>query len=210
MKSPIDLSLYLVTSREGLNDMTHFFQIILQAIAGGVRIVQLREKHCSFKEMVAIGNQLLTLLKPREIPLIINDRIDVAQAIKADGVHLGQSDGKIAEARDILGPEAIIGLTVGSFEEASAANLEEIDYLGVGPIFPTKSKPDHSLPIGLDGLKKICLAFQHPIVAIGGIDESNVKQIFDCGVNGVAVISAIFNSVCPKTAAMRMREHGLV
>ncbi len=203
MKRLVDLSLYLVTSREAL-ELEDFFNIIRASIDGGVRIVQLREKEASAREMIIIGKRLLSLLKPLGIPLIINDRVDVAHAIGADGVHLGQSDLRVAEARAILGGKAIIGLSVESLEQAVAAIEEDVDYLAASPIFRTKTKADCSEPWGLNGLKQLCAVSNHPVIAIGGIDETNAKQIIECGAVGVAVVSAIFNASCPKTAALTM------
>ncbi len=212
MKRPIDLSLYLVTNR-GARTPEDFLGIIREAIDGGVTVVQLREKEGSAREMVAIAGRLLAFLKPLGIPLIINDRVDVAHAVKADGVHLGQSDLKVAEARAILGKKAIIGLSVETPQQVVDAADEEVDYLAASPVFLTKTKSDCSKPWGLDGLKHLCSISCHPIIAIGGIDETNVAGILECGAIGVAVVSTIFNAPCPKTAALaltnRMKGHAV-
>jgi thiamine-phosphate pyrophosphorylase len=201
MKHPFDLALYLVTNRGTLSH-EDFFRIIRQSIEGGVKVVQLREKDASVREMIAIGKSLRTLLNPLGIPLIINDRADIAHAVNADGVHLGQSDLKIAEARAILGPQAIIGLSVGTDEQVIAAEDEDVTYLSAGPVFFTKTKPDCGKPCEFDGLTHLCSISRHPIIAIGGIDETNVGRVLECGAVGVAVVSAIFNAPCPKTAAL--------
>lgn len=203
MRRPIDLSLYLVTHR-GVLPLEDFFKIIRASIDGGVKVIQLREKDASAREMIAIGKKLLSFLKPLSIPLIINDRVDVAHAMNADGVHLGQSDLTVAEARAILGEKAIIGLSVESLEHAIAAEEEDVDYLAASPLFPTKTKSDCSAPWGLNGLKQLCSTSRHPIIAIGAIDETNAKQVVECGAVGVAVVSAIFNAPCPKTAAFKI------
>ena len=203
MKCPIDLSLYLVTNRQALS-LEDFFRIIRASIEGGVRIVQLREKEASAREMIAIGKSMLSFLKPLGIPLIINDRVDVAHAVNADGVHLGQSDLSVAEARAILGKQKIIGFSVESLEQAIAVEEEEVDYLAASPLFHTKTKSDYKEPWGLNGLKQLCSISRHPIVAIGGIDETKVEQILECGANGIAIVSAIFNAPCPKTAAFKI------
>jgi thiamine-phosphate pyrophosphorylase len=203
MKRPIDLSLYLVTHR-GVLALDDFFRIIRASIEGGVSIVQLREKEASTREMIEIGKRLLSMLNPLGIPLMINDRVDVAHAVNADGVHLGQSDLKVAEARAILGEQAIIGLSVESLEQALAAEEEDVDYLAASPLFQTKTKSDCTKPWGLDGLKQLCAISRHPIVAIGGIDETSVGAILECGAVGVAVVSAIFDAPCPKTAASQI------
>jgi len=201
MKSPLDLSLYLVTNRGSLA-FEDFFRIILQSIDGGVKAVQLREKEINACEIVEIGKILLSFLKPRGIPLIINDRADIAHAVKADGVHLGQSDLKVAEARAILGKHAIIGLSVETLEQVIAAADEDVDYLAASPVFLTKTKSTHHKPWGLDGLRHLCSISRHPVVAIGGIDETNVEKVLESGAAGVAVVSAIFEAPCPILAAM--------
>lgn len=203
MRRHINLSLYLVTNR-GTLPLDAFFRIIRASIDGGVRVIQLREKDTSAREMITIGKSLLSFLKPLGIPLIINDRVDIAHAINADGVHLGQSDLTVAEARAILGEKAIIGLSVESLEQAMAAEEEDVDYLAASPIFHTKTKSDCNEPWGLDGLKQLCSTSRHPIIAIGAIDETNVKRVLECGAVGVAVVSAIFNASCPKTAAFKI------
>lgn len=210
MNRPLDLSLYLVTHR-GSRSLEDFFRIILQSIEGGVKIVQLREKEASEREMISIGRQLHALLKPLGVPLIINDRVDVAYKIHADGVHLGQSDISATEARAILGEDALIGLSVETIEQAKASSDQKVDYIAVSPVFSSKTKTDCLTPLGLKGLKQICAISSHPVVAIGGVDLTNINDILDCGVSGAAVVSSIFNSPCPKTAALhlskRIRQH---
>lgn len=200
MKHIIDLSLYLVTRREGLG-LEEFLSIILASVEGGVKAVQLREKETSARELISLGKRLLILLKPLGIPLIINDRVDIAHAVGADGVHLGQSDLSVAEARTILGKKAIIGLSVETLEQAEIAFKEDVDYLAASPIFHTHSKTDCGKPWGLNGLKQLCTISKCPVIAIGGINETNVEQIMDCGAAGVALVSAIFDATCPKKAA---------
>jgi thiamine-phosphate pyrophosphorylase len=200
MRFSTDLSLYLVTKRGKLT-LEIFFEVICKSIEGGVRVVQLREKEAPDEEVIAIGRRLRSFLKPLGIPLIINDRINVAKAVGADGVHLGQSDRKVAEARGILGREAIIGLSVETMEQAIAANGEEVDYLAASPLFLTNTKSDCGQPWGLDGLKELC-SLRIPVVAIGGINETNIVDVCAQGVAGVAVVSAIFDAPCPKAAAL--------
>lgn len=204
-KLPIDLSLYLVTHR-GNRSFEDFFRIILEAIEGGVTIVQLREKRTPLYEMIEIAKNLHALLKPLGIPLIINDRIDVAHAVGAEGVHLGQSDFSVKKARALLGKEAIIGISVETIEQAIAAADEEIDYLAASPLFATQTKSDCASPWGLDGLQKLCAISPYPVIAIGGINEANIQSVFASGAVGAAVISSIFNASCPKTAALKMRK----
>ncbi len=133
-----------------------------------------------------------SFLKPLGIPLIINDRVDVAHAINADGVHLGQSDLKVSEARAILGQKVIIGLSVETIEEVMVAADEDVDYLAASPVFLTKTKSDYERPWGLHGLQHLCSISRHPIVAIGGIDETKVEKVLECGVEGVAVCFCYF------------------
>lgn len=206
----IDLSLYLVTAR-GKMSLENFFKIILDAIKGGVTVVQLREKEASFDEVVLVANQLLELLQPLGIPLIINDRIDVALETKAAGIHLGQSDLNVAEARKILGKEAIIGQSIETLNDAKMAMTQDVNYIAASPLFPTNTKPNCAAPIGLSTLKEICLISSIPVIAIGGINVNNVQSVFEAGVTGVAVVSAIFDAPSPMTAArsLRRREYAV-
>lgn len=201
LANAVDLSVYLVTNR-GTRTKEELCRIVSQAVEGGVTIVQLREKETTTEEMIEIGKELHTLLKPLDVPLIINDRVDVALAIQAEGVHLGQSDMSIAEARALLGKEAIIGLSVENLEQAHRSFQEEVDYIAASPVFPSKStKLDHAPPWGLVGLKTLCALSPHPVVAIGGINDTNARQVMDCGAAGIAVVSFIMSAPNPKTAA---------
>ena len=201
----MNLSLYLVTHRGSLSREA-FFRIVREAVAGGVTIVQLREKEAPFHEMVALAQDLLAFLRPLGIPLIVNDRVDVAAASGADGVHLGQSDVKVSEARKMLGRSAIIGLSVETMQQALDAAHEEVDYLAASPVFSSKTKTDCAAPWGLDGLKRLCAVAKHPVIGIGGIDAANAGDVLACGAVGVAVISAIFGAPCPRSAAAEMRH----
>lgn len=200
MKFRFNRSLYLVTQREGFS-MDDFINIIRQAIEGGVEIVQLREKKASFQEMCEVGSALQSLLIQRNIPLIINDRVDVALEIGAAGVHLGQSDFPVREARGILGKEALIGLSIETVDQLMEAQHFDIDYVAASPVFSTQTKNDCSPAWGLEGLKKICSLSRHPVIAIGGINEENIEEVIKCGAAGVALVSAIFNAPSPKKAA---------
>lgn len=203
MKHPVDLSLYLVTRRDSLG-IEEFLTIIRASVNGGVTAVQLREKDASAREIINLGKRLLLLLKPLGIPLIINDRVDIAHILGADGVHLGQSDLSVAEARKILDKKAIVGLSVESLKQARTALEEDVDYLAASPLFCTKTKTDCGEPWGLHGLKQLCTTSKYPVIAIGGINETNVKEVMDCGAAGVALASAIFDSSCPRTVACAM------
>jgi len=199
----IDLRLYLVTDR-GYMGTRDIADVVRQAVAGGVTVCQLREKHCTVAELVEIGRRLRAVLAPLGVPLIINDRLDVAQVVEADGVHLGQKDVPYADARRILGPQAIIGLSVETLEQARQAEDLDVDYLGVSPIYPTPTKTDIESAWGLDGLRQLREASRHTLVAIGGIKEENAASIIEAGADGVAVVSAVCASPDPEEAARRI------
>ena len=190
MRKDIDLSLYLVTDRD-LSLGRSLEEVVSEAVAGGVTIVQLREKEASTGEFIALARRLMTLLRPLGIPLVINDRVDVALAVDADGVHIGQSDMSYEDARRLMGPEKIIGLSVESFEDIQAANTLDVDYVGISPVYGTPTKTDTAEPFGLEGLKKAVAMSVHPAVAIGGMNASTIGEVIDAGADGVAVVSAI-------------------
>jgi thiamine-phosphate pyrophosphorylase len=205
MSKVVDFSLYLVSHRYSLSDKD-FFKLISQAVTGGVSLVQLREKNIAQKELIALGKQLLDILNQWNIPLIINDDVYAAKAIGAAGVHLGQSDGSVSEARALLGSDAIIGLSVETMEQALQAQKESITYLAASPVFPSRTKIDCKAAWGLEKLKQLTQTSTHPVIAIGGIQESNLDQVLECKVAGVAVVSAIFEAPCPRQAAINMRK----
>lgn len=195
--------LYLVTHRRNM-DVELFLSTIFQAVLGGVGVVQLREKEASFHEFCNVAEKLLEFLRPRGVPLIINDRVDVAHAVSADGVHVGQSDIAASEARAVLGSRAIIGLTINTVEQVGAIRGLDIDYVAVSPVFATQTKTDCGPPFGIQPLKELCRLSAHPVVAIGGINRENITQIVRCGVQGVAVASAVFDAPCPQSAAQEL------
>lgn len=195
--------LYLVTQR-GTLAINEFLHIILEAVQGGVSMVQLREKQTSTEEFIHVGKRVHHLLRPLGIPLIINDRLDVAAKIQAEGVHLGQQDGSATEARKRLGPHTIIGLSVENMQQAQEAIHEPVNYLAASPVFSTDTKPDCGSPWGLIGLKELCLLTAIPIIAIGGIHIKNIRSIQSAGASGAAVVSAIFDSPSPKQAAQQL------
>jgi thiamine-phosphate pyrophosphorylase len=196
-----DWRLYLVTDRP-LMGGRRIEDVVAAAVRGGVTVVQLREKDCPTREFVELARALKRLLDPLGVPLLINDRVDVALACGADGVHLGQSDMEYADARRILGPEAIIGISVETPEQKPA----EADYLGVGPIFATPTKPDAAPPWGLEALAAYRRACRHVLVAIGGITLENARSVVEAGADGVAVVSAICAATDPAAAARALRE----
>lgn len=197
------LKLYLVTDR-GLSLGRPLEEIVSEAVAGGVTMVQLREKDAATGEFVELGRRLMSLLKPLGVPLIINDRVDVALAIDADGVHIGQSDMSYADARRLLGPEKIIGLSVENFEDLEAANKLDVDYIGISPVYGTPTKTDTADPFGLEGIRKAVEMSVHPTVAIGGMNVATVGEVIAAGTDGVAVVSAICSAESPRDAAAEL------
>ncbi len=184
------LLLYAVTDRAWLNGKTLCEQVE-KAIKGGVTVVQLREKNLDEESFLIEAIQIQNLCRKYNIPFIINDNVEIARKINADGVHVGQSDMKAGNVREILGEDKILGVSVQTVEQALLAEKEGADYLGVGAVFPTGSKAD-AYEVSHETLKAICEAVSIPVVAIGGIGVSNILKLTGTGICGVAVISAIF------------------
>ena len=201
----IDYSLYLVTDR-ALSLGRSTVEVVRAAIRGGVSCVQLREKGCSTREFMDEARLLKALLAGTGVPLFINDRLDVALAVGADGVHLGQNDLAIADARRLVGNRMIIGISAESVADAVRAEAEGADYIGASPVFTTPTKTDTAPPLGLDGLRAIRRAVQLPLVAIGGINADNAAAVLRAGADGLAVVSAIVSAPCPRTAAAGLRQ----
>lgn len=199
----VNYKLYLVTDRSFLNGRS-LKECVEDSIKGGVTLVQVREKDISSREFYNIAKEVQEVTSKYNVPLIINDRIDIALAINADGVHLGQSDMPIEIARKILGKDKIIGISAGNIEEALEAQNKGADYLGLGTTFFTGTKKDINKPIGLDGLKELTKNIKIPSVAIGGINETNSKSVMETGVNGISVISAILNNDDIETATKNL------
>ena len=196
----INYSLYLCTDRNLTADIE---KTVESAIKGGVTVVQLREKNCSSKEFFEVGTRLKKITAQKNIPLIVNDRADIAQAIDAVGVHIGQDDLPCKVARKILGAEKIIGVSVSTVEEAIQAEIDGANYLGVGAMFATNTKTDAKI-VTLETLKKIRSAVKIPIVAIGGINLETISQIKAAKIDGVAVVSAIISSENPEIVAKNL------
>ena len=194
-----DLGVYLITDRACCGSRS-VEEVVVAAIDSGVTLVQLRDKNVDARPMLALGRRLLELLRPVGIGLIVNDRIDVAQVLDADGVHIGQQDIPYAEARRLLGSEKIIGVSVGSEAEAREAAGWDVDYVGVGPVFPTASKPNAGAALGPNETARLARLSGHRAVAIGGIDGANAVRLFEEGLEGVAVISAICSAADPGVA----------
>lgn len=195
-----DLKLYLVTDRSFLHGR-NLIDVVMQAVAGGVTMVQLREKDIDTRTFIKLGLELKQKLQQVNIPLIINDRVDVAMAIDADGVHIGQSDMPYSLARRLLGSNKIIGLSVENIDEVIEANSLNVDYIGISPVFTTQTKTDTAQPFGLSGLREAVRLSVHPTVAIGGINLQTKNDVLDCSADGIAVVSAIMAAENPKQAA---------
>ena len=193
------LKLYLVTDRP-LSLGRDIEEIVREAVEGGVTMVQLREKECPTGEFVALAKRLKALLAPLGVPLIINDRVDVALAVDADGVHVGQSDMPYEVARRLLGKEKIIGLSVENFSDLEVANTLDVDYVGISPVYGTPTKSDTAEPFGLEGLRRAVGMSVHPTVAIGGMNAQTIGEVMAAGTDGVAVVSAICSAPSPRKA----------
>jgi len=195
--------LYLVTDRDCCAGRP-LADVVAQAVQGGVACVQLREKHLATRPFVELARALKALLAPAGVPLIINDRLDVALAAQSDGVHVGQEDMPCAVVRQFLGPRAIIGLSVETWEDVERARELDVDYLGVSPVFDTPTKTDTKAAWGLDGIRRIRARVPQPLVAIGGLNKGNVADAVRAGADGIAVVSAICGSADPGAAAREL------
>lgn len=202
-KSKIDYSLYLCTDRSLMTAPT-LEQAVNDAIKGGCTVVQLREKHATSREFYQLALSLKRITGYYGIPLIINDRLDIAAAVNAEGVHLGQKDLPADIARAVLGEEKIIGVSANNLQTAINAELDGADYIGVGAVFQTSTKTD-TKPVTIDKLKEIRSAVKIPMVAIGGIKRSNISQLNGTGINGVAVVSAVIGSKNITAAARELK-----
>lgn len=199
----IDYSLYLITDRR-LVPGKPIQDVVAGALRGGVTCVQLREKDCDGKEFLTISRSVQKVSEAENVPLFINDRVDIALVCGADGVHIGQDDIPLVSARNLVGSDILIGVSAGTIEEALEAEADGADYLGTGPVFSTGTKPDAGEPIGIDGLQRIVESVSIPVVGIGGIQRNNVREVIQCGAAGAAVISAIISSENPERAAREL------
>lgn len=199
-----NLLLYAVTDRSWLNGQTLYEQVE-QALEGGATFVQLREKELDEEHFLEEAREMKELCRKYNVPFVINDNVDIALAMDADGVHVGQSDMEAGDVRAKLGPDKIIGVSAQTVEQALLAQSHGADYLGVGAVFPTGSKADAS-EVSHDTLREICQAVDIPVIAIGGIGKNNVKELSGSGICGVAVISAIFAQKDIKVATEELKE----
>lgn len=201
----MDWSLYVITDARLSRGRTHL-DVVRDAILGGATVVQYREKGATTRRMVEEARALLELCREAGVPLIINDRVDVALAVGADGVHLGVDDMPVGIARRLLGPDKLIGHSPETLEQVRASEADGADYLGVGSVFGTATKPDAGSPIGLVGLERVIAAVSIPVVGIGGITAQNAAQVIRAGAAGAAVISAVVAAEDVEAAARRLWE----
>lgn len=194
------LRLYLVTDQSIAGTRT-LADMVAAAVQGGVTCVQLREKHLNTRDFLAQAVRLKQLLGPHGIPLVINDRIDIALACGAEGVHLGQSDMPVVQARQLLPPEVFIGWSVETLADVTRSATLPVDYLGVSPIYATPTKSDAASPWGLEGLRQVRATTALPLVAIGGIHVGNAAELLQAGADGLAVVSALCAASDPCEAA---------
>ena len=194
----LDLSLYLVTDKS--DDTERFLKTIEEGIKGGVSVVQIREKTADTLDFYNLALQVKEITTRYNVPLIINDRVDVALAIDADGVHVGQSDMPCDVTRKLVGPDKIVGVSAATIEEAQKAEKDGADYIGTGAVFPTATKDD-APKITKKDLKDVVDSINIPVVAIGGINKENAGELNDTGIAGLSVVSAIMSADNPKKAS---------
>lgn len=202
MKPRVDYSLYLCTDR-GLMTADTIEEAVELAIKGGATVIQLREKECSGREFLEIARSIKEITDAYEVPLLINDRLDIAMAVDADGVHLGQKDIPAQAARELLGADKIIGVSAYCAELARQAERDGADYIGAGDVFGTSTKSG-THHVSRDELVKICRSVSIPVVAIGGVNQENVEELAGTGIDGVAVISALLGAKNITEAAENM------
>lgn len=202
--SGLDLKLYLVTDPDLAGERS-LIDVVDQATAGGVGLVQLRDKGADARDLLAMATALKALLQPKGVPLVVNDRVDVAAAAGV-GCHIGQSDLPPSAARAILGEEAIIGLSLDQVEQTPAADPACLDYVAHGPFAATGTKTDAGKPVGVEGIRRVRALTALPLVAIGGIDVTNAADAITAGADGVAVVSSVMAARDPKASAQALRN----
>jgi thiamine-phosphate pyrophosphorylase len=201
--------LMLVTDKKD-KPLGEYLKFIIACVESGVTSVQLREKKISYKALLEFGKALQAILKPRSIPLIVNDSIKVACQLDADGVHLGQSDGSVLKARQKLGENKIIGVTVDAFEQINIVNILPVNYIGVSSVFPTKNKKNIRTIWGCGGLAKIVKLSNFPMIAIGGINEANISEVIEAGAHGIAAIGAFHDARNPSNVIKNLCKQIMV
>jgi thiamine-phosphate pyrophosphorylase len=205
----LDLSLYVITDRE-LSKGRPLEEVVNVALEGGATVIQLREKKLTDREIFIMGMKIKPLIQKADACFIINDRIDLALALDADGVHLGQSDLPLNIARKLMGEKKIIGISVKTIEEAQEAEAQRANYLGVGSIYPTKTKKDTGPIVGPQRISQIRKAVNLPIVGIGGIQLHNIKEVIKAGAVGIAVVSAVMGAPDMAEACRAMKTEVLM
>ncbi|HVP18800.1 MAG TPA: thiamine phosphate synthase [Spirochaetia bacterium] len=200
----MECTLYLVTD-SGLLQGRTLVEVVEAALRGGVTAVQYREKSAPTRRMIEEARELRQLCRAAGVPFIVNDRVDVALAVDADGVHVGQDDMPAAVARRLIGKGRILGVSAVDAEEARRAEADGADYIGASPIFATPTKPDAPRPMGVEGLRKLAYAVRVPVVAIGGVNANNAAAMIAAGASGVAVVSAIMAADDAEAAARAIR-----
>ena len=203
-KQETDYTLYLCTDRDLMSTET-IEEAVEQAILGGCTVIQLREKECSSKDFYQTACSVKKITEKYQVPLIINDRVDIVLAVDADGVHVGQSDLPADIVRKLLGNDKIVGVSARTVEEAEQAQRDGADYIGVGAMYATHTKKD-ARPVTIEQLANIRKQVSIPIVAIGGINKDRVKDFEGIGINGVAVVSAVIAQKDIKAAALELKE----
>jgi len=189
----MNYDLYIITDQRISHGKSHL-EVAEAVLEGGVTVLQFRDKEMEYSEAIEVCQKIHKLTKKKGVPFIVNDRVEIVKAVDADGVHLGQEDMSFSSARKILGKEKIIGISVETVEQALKAVEGGADYLGIGPIYPTATKPDAGKALGIARLKEIRESVNIPIVAIGGINENNLEEVLRAGADGVAVISAVVSA----------------
>lgn len=214
MRKPFDLSLYLVLDPD-LCRQHSMLETAREAVAGGATAVQIRHKRASTAERIALARGIKDVLRDTAALLVMNDDIEAAVEAEVDAVHIGQRDMSAAMARERIGPQMLLGLSVNTEDAARAIDPRLIDYAGIGPVFATPTKPDHEQPLGFAGLARVVAACPVPAVAIGGLKRQHVSDVFAAGAHGLAVVSAICGTPAPRQSsadlwlAIRQARSGL-
>ncbi len=204
MALPVDFNLYLITDRKAVRSGRDLVEAVRAALEGGVRAVQLREKDLGARELYSLALPLRGLTRKFGARLLVNDRIDVALAVEADGVHLGGRSLPVSAARKILGPQRLIGVSTHRPAEIAAACAEGADFVTFGPVYATPSKAPYGDPVGPQRLAEACQSSKMPVFALGGVKPDRVRKVLAAGASGVAMISAILSDPDPATATRRL------
>lgn len=201
----IPFSLYLITDRTQTNGRA-LGTVVRQALEGGVRVVQLREKDLSGRDLFGMARELRHITQEYGAQLVINDRLDIALAVGADGVHLGAGSLPVAETRRILGPERLIGYSAHAVSEARQAEADGADFVTFGPVYPTPSKAAYGAPVGVELLAEATSSLTIPVFALGGVKKTSIAELLTAGARGIALISAIIAAPDPRAAAATLLE----